>query len=617
VNVSVLDPTCGSGAFLFAALNILEPLYEACLDRMEAFLDEASDKANQTKTHNSKARLVALGGFQEILDTVNADHPNRAYFIFKSIILNNLYGVDLMDEATEICRLRLFLKLASQVERDDSKPNLGIEPLPDIDFNICAGNTLVGFTSIEAVRKVQAGQSGDTPQFSFAEDEIQKIEREAHGVDQLFAQFRRLQTMGGKSTATSQQLATTKDSLRKAQQRLASQLNSYLAGEYGISPSSPKQKTAFVKWCESHRPFHWITDFYGIMRPGGFDIIIGNPPYVSAAKVRDEYTIRGYATERCTDIYAWVLERVADLLSPRGRSGMIVPLSLGFSDDFNSCRRLLFERYSENWFSSFGRIPSALFNFDVRVRNTIHIGARSSGRNANHTTRLHRWFEESRKCLFPTITYAEFNPSLWAFRIPKLNTTRLVRCFEQSLSHRTVKMGATTQPHATKHRLYFKKTAYNWLNFCRRLPPCYDANGKPIEHTKFGEVYFATDQDRDVCFLLLNGKIEFSFWIAVGDDFDVTKWMFTELPLDPTKLNADAKMKLVPIADELDKAMRAAISFKLNAGKKVGNYNVARCRDVTDQSDAILASHLGFSDAWDDVELLYSQIVKTSFDDEE
>ena len=39
-SVTVLDPTCGSGAFLFAALNILEPLYEACLDRMQAFVDD-------------------------------------------------------------------------------------------------------------------------------------------------------------------------------------------------------------------------------------------------------------------------------------------------------------------------------------------------------------------------------------------------------------------------------------------------------------------------------------------------------------------------------------------------------------------------------------------------
>ncbi len=41
--VTVLDPTCGSGAFLFAALNILEPLYEACLDRMRFFVEEWGD----------------------------------------------------------------------------------------------------------------------------------------------------------------------------------------------------------------------------------------------------------------------------------------------------------------------------------------------------------------------------------------------------------------------------------------------------------------------------------------------------------------------------------------------------------------------------------------------
>ena len=62
--------------------------------------------------------------------------------------MNNLYGVDIMEEAVEICRLRLFLKLAAQLETYDQ-----IEPLPDIDFNIQAGNSLVGFTSAASVRR--------------------------------------------------------------------------------------------------------------------------------------------------------------------------------------------------------------------------------------------------------------------------------------------------------------------------------------------------------------------------------------------------------------------------------------------------------------------------------
>jgi len=69
-------------------------------------------------------------------------HPSRRYFIFKSIILHNLFGVDIMAEAVEICKLRLFLKLVSQVDAGRE-----LEPLPDIDFNIRAGNTLVGYAT--------------------------------------------------------------------------------------------------------------------------------------------------------------------------------------------------------------------------------------------------------------------------------------------------------------------------------------------------------------------------------------------------------------------------------------------------------------------------------------
>jgi hypothetical protein len=148
--ITVLDPTCGSGAFLFAALNILEPLYEACLDRMEAFVEDL-------KRSSEKHRPEKFSDFRKVLDRVAA-HPNRRYFIFKSMILNNLFGVDIIEEAVEICKLRLFLKLAAQVEPDTAQHNLAIEPLPDIDFNIRAGNTLVGYANYDEVQNPDAGR---------------------------------------------------------------------------------------------------------------------------------------------------------------------------------------------------------------------------------------------------------------------------------------------------------------------------------------------------------------------------------------------------------------------------------------------------------------------------
>jgi len=147
--VTVLDPTCGSGAFLFAALNILEPLYETCLERMVGFLEDL-------ERSGEKHRPEKFSDFRKVLAEMGK-HPNRRYFIYKSIILNNLYGVDIMEEAVEIAKLRLFLKLASLTERNERKPNMGLEPLPDIDFNIRAGNTLVGFASLADVKRVMEG----------------------------------------------------------------------------------------------------------------------------------------------------------------------------------------------------------------------------------------------------------------------------------------------------------------------------------------------------------------------------------------------------------------------------------------------------------------------------
>src|ERR1019366_7758293 len=209
--VSVIDPTCGSGAFLFAALNILKPLYEACLQRMQMFVDEL----DAGPAHHPKK----FEDFRQILGE-SKQHPKQDYFILKSIIVNNLYGVDIMDEAVEICKLRLFLKLVAQVESQER-----IEPLPDIDFNIRAGNTLVGYARYEDVKKAV------TSKLDFG-DAMSRIEDKAKVLDSAVELFRKQQTeLDGTVTAED------KAELRSRFSELEAELNDHLAGEYGIKKS--------------------------------------------------------------------------------------------------------------------------------------------------------------------------------------------------------------------------------------------------------------------------------------------------------------------------------------------------------------------------------------------
>ena len=359
--VTILDPTCGSGAFLFAALNILEPLYEACLERMQAFVDEAPGESGRSRTtesrkaHGESGRSRTTGppvgqpsrvsiqkypDFRKILARI-AQHPNRRYFILKSIIINNLYGVDIMDEAVEICKLRLFLKMVAQI--DDGKQ---IEPLPDIDFNVQAGNTLVGYTTYEEVENAVTGT------FDF-DDTMARIRERTEDVENLFNQFRQQQTeLGGDVTLADKQ------KLQRKLAELEAELNGYLAGEYRVDAD---KESDYQQWLSSHQPFHWFLAFYGILDKGGFDVIIGNPPYVEYRKVKKDYKVRGYETESCGNLYAFVVERSFRLLQPNGWKSMIIPHSAYCTDRMAPLQKLFHSHKRVGWVQTYGERPAQLF----------------------------------------------------------------------------------------------------------------------------------------------------------------------------------------------------------------------------------------------------------------
>ena len=612
-SVSVLDPTCGSGAFLFAGLNILEPLYTACLEGMQGFLD---DLERSDRPHSPNA----LSDFRDVLAQV-AKHPSQRYFILKSIVLNNLYGVDIMEEAVEICKLRLFLKLVAKLESYAQ-----IEPLPDIDFNIRAGNTLVGFTSLDAVRRAMTiTETSDRPmpevrhvvrgqqaRAMFAEDQaiLDRIQEEAETASRAFNQFRQQQTLyGGEVTAAD------KAALRTRLDGLRDELDRYLATEYGIDS---KKAADYDAWRASHQPFHWFVEFYGIMSKGGFDVVIGNQPYVNAKKVRQSYTMKGLRTVGCPDIYSYVVERANELCRVNGRTSMIVPLSIGFSEDFSALREYLYEQCGYLWFSSFGRIPSALFSFDTRVRNTIYMAKRSIETTPSRmTTRLHRWFDSERPFLFDNLNYCSFSPSLFGGLVPKLGNARLIQGLETLLSGGDYRLASDLSHSRTGFPLHFKQTAYNWLTFCVEQPPVFGPDGTALGQTGYSSSRFLDETDRDLSLLLTNGLLIYTWWVAVGDDFHLTLKNFTSAPFGPKQLSKQQRKRLLKAVPELAGAMSGNVVYKLNAGKNIGNYNLIKCRHITDEVDKTWLEALGLSNLWEDIELEHSLVVRTFYDDDE
>ena len=585
IKISILDPTCGSGAFLFAALNILEPLYLGCIERMEAIVEIDNLKGGKK-----------FGQFRKVLQEIE-DHPNEKYYIFKSIILNNLYGVDIMHEAVEIAKLRLFLKLVATVDVDYSKPNLGLEPLPDLDFNLRVGNTLVGFTNLDNVENA----FGDMHKI-FNKKIINRIKEQAECVKMAYQKFR------DACIENDPTLTEAKQSLVVKLKKLNQELDIYQAHLYGVDAKRSRDK--FNEWKKSHQPFHWFAEFYEIVQErGGFDVIIGNPPYINLRDI--SYSFQGKDVS-AGDLYGYVILKVLELLENNGSFGFIVMHSLAFSKYFKEIRNELKKINANIWFSFYARIPSGLFSGDVRVRNCILIlrnHKKSQLVHTYHTTRIHRWFAKNREFLFPQLSYTKFN---FNKVIPMFNDQNEANLFENILGLST----ATRFLHNSKYKIYYKQNAYNWIAVSLNPAPCYDSKGRTIHQSQVKEINLIDDNSKKLLLLLLNGKLFFSFWLSYGDEFDVTRDILGRFTFPFSDLSPNHVRELNSLYNVFIKELPSTIKYKLNAGKRVGTYDTSKLWHITDKSDRIFLSYIS-DDPESDFESIQNHVFKTIITDSE
>jgi hypothetical protein len=569
--VTVLDPTCGSGAFLFAALNILEPLYEACLERMEAFLADL-------ERSGEKHRPEKFGDFRKVLARV-AEHPNRRYFILKSIIVNNLYGVDIMEEAVEICKLRLFLKLVAQVERVEN-----IEPLPDIDFNIRAGNTLVGYATYDDVKRAI------TSNLDF-DNAMARIEEKAEDIDRLFGLFRQQQTeLGGEVRPEDKQ------ELRKRLKALEDELNRYLAGEYGIDL---RKKSAYEKWLDSHKPFHWFIEFYGIIKQGGFDVVIGNPPYVEYSKVKQDYTVRGYETESCGNLYAFIAERITRFLRNHGRLGVIIPVASLCTDGYLPLRRVL-RSIGNLIVSSFNDRPGKLFDGLEHIRLSIILCEKTN--TALHvvfTTKYNKWQTIERLTLFHRLTFVGTTDFITDGSIPKLysgierSILRKVSSQAKTLDFYTRKVG--------KHRIYYTRKLSGFVQILDFIPSIYDSEGNMREPSELKDIIFGSQGIRDVFLAVLNSNLFYWFLTIYSDCRNLNRREVYSMLFDVENTSTEIVKHLSVLAHDLMKDFDRHSKMVEMRYESLGKMTI-QCiypklsKSLIDEIDRTLARHYGFTD---------------------
>ena len=280
-NLSLLDPACGSGAFLVAAMKTLINVYSSIVGKIDFLGDNKLVKWKKD---------------------IERDHPSINYYIKKKIITNNLYGVDIMEEATEIAKLRLFLALVSSAQSVDQ-----LEPLPNIDFNIMSGNSLIGMMRVDPSQfnklmpktaKNAAGKTiksatlfspGVSQTNMFGEEHAKGYQQLINEKEAAISAYKNAQNLG------LDELQALRNEIQQQEQEANKILNQLLVEEFynldiryesitwdeennkeGRSIKRPLE----INDIKALEPFHWGYEFSEIFRKkNGFDAIITNPPW--------------------------------------------------------------------------------------------------------------------------------------------------------------------------------------------------------------------------------------------------------------------------------------------------------------------------------------------------
>lgn len=310
--VKILDPAVGSGAFPMAVLHrltlILRRLDPDNLEWERVQKHRAGERAAVAfETHDQQAcdsELIEIGeSFEKYRDS---DFGRKLY-----LIQNSIFGVDIQPIACQIAKLRFFIALAIEQHPDPEASNFGIRPLPNLETRFVAADSLIG---LEGPQRLANGQAVD----------IQKalqVNREQH--------FH--------ATTRQRKLELSKEDRR---------LRSALADELQTVGMPPDTAEAIAAWnpYDQNSAAGWFEAKYMFGVTSGFDIVIGNPPYIESRSSllskskKDSYVSQvrydwGDSLPRGSDVLIYFYARSAKLLAGSG-CGCFITQNSWLSTDY-------------------------------------------------------------------------------------------------------------------------------------------------------------------------------------------------------------------------------------------------------------------------------------------
>lgn len=653
LDLTVLDPACGSGHFLTAAIEQIHQVVQA-IYRGRHGGDDPSDK----EKFDQKCEIA----------------------------LHSIFGVDVDPVATEIAKLRAWLKILEGNDYDDDE----FGKLPNIDVNILEGNSLFGLPTVDSTgmrplsvfsdeidelledrEEYKEEYLGDKEHIDEQREDLRdeldkeyisrlsyKVNDEIETVDHLndvlstidspeFGQYVEsisikrededefsdseiadLEDAGfsvhHQHKSAKLNVADRLDELQK--QRLHNDINNsadaaeaikdtlreFLTDtEYYYNKVARRPVTSDLDHIEGHT-FHWIAEFPearldpdGNEYEMGFDVIVGNPPYGSILNQSEKILVEEYETSSVgREISAQFVERQLQLLQEGGYFGNIHAMGILYQANAAPAREILREYLVDGRMSCFGHRPATIFaGANPRCAITTGKKAPETGPHEFKTSDFVLFYTEERDAAFKNIEYGSIDGLILGDTIGDEETNKaypkvgseMARSILETLrddSNRRLDDAMTRNNGSTDHIVYRSYHPLYWPNpFLENMYDVYGTN----EPRDFLPMYFQTELERKATFILMQSSVFYHFWMTYENQRDLNWGPIEAFPFPDYDDLQEHEEEIEEIADDLWDEMKAQFD-----GRNISHGELLK--PMADRADDVLGPLLGLDD--DQVEWL-------------
>ena len=293
-NCKILDPACGSGAYPMGILHKMVHLLQK--------LDPENTHWKALQLKKAEGGKLSAKEVKDVFKNNPGDYGRKLY-----LIENCIYGIDIQPIAVQISKLRFFISLIIDQNKQPSKENLGIRSLPNLETKFVAANTLIAL---------------DKPAQTFLRN--LKIEAKETERKELRHKYFTANTRKQKQQCQKQD--------KKLRQEIAKMLESD-----GWQTATAKQIAAFDPY-DQNSSSPWFDPEWMFGLTTGFDIVIGNPPYGAGLSVEQLMYFRVNYQLKTSETAILFIEKGFSLLKTKGFQSYIIPKSFIFASNYEQAR---------------------------------------------------------------------------------------------------------------------------------------------------------------------------------------------------------------------------------------------------------------------------------------